>query len=64
MAFAFHNNGFSQNCKASKGLKRAPRRTAPPANQVRIMVLAGTTGSKLVAVGPGGGTVTLADNLT
>jgi hypothetical protein len=45
-------------------MARATAASAPPANQVRIMVLAGTTGSKLVAVGPGGGTVTLADNLT
>jgi hypothetical protein len=52
------------NGGGSLRMARATAALAAPANQVRLMVLAGTTGSKLVAIGPGGGTVTLADNLT
>ena len=45
-------------------MSRGTAASAPPANQVRIQVLAGTTGSKLVAVGPSGTAYTILDNIT
>jgi hypothetical protein len=45
-------------------LARATALLAAPANQVRIQVLAGTTGSRLVAVGPNGTAYTILDNIT
>jgi len=46
-------------------IEKATAAGAPPANQVRLMVLAGTNANtlKLVAVGPNGTPVTILDNL-
>lgn len=46
-------------------IQKADSATAPPANQVRIMVLAGTNANtlKLVAIGPNGTPITILDNL-
>jgi hypothetical protein len=44
-------------------LARATALLAAPANQVRLQILAGTTGSRLVAVGPNGTAYTILDNI-
>jgi hypothetical protein len=44
-------------------ITRATAASTPAANTVQLMVLAGTTGSKLVAVGPGGTAYTILDNI-
>jgi hypothetical protein len=46
-------------------MQKADSASAPPSNQVRLMVLAGTNANtlKLVAVGPNGSAVTILDNL-
>jgi hypothetical protein len=56
-AFAEQNGG------ANIRMTRSGAAISAPSNQVRLMVLAGTTGSRLVAVGPSGTVYTILDNI-
>jgi len=60
-------NSYSVMGEANSGgsirFERATATTAAPTNQVRIQVIAGLTGSKLVAVSPTGVVYTILDNI-
>jgi len=60
-------NSYSVMGEANNGgsirLARASGTTAAPTNQVRLQIIAGTTGSKLVAVSPSGTAYTILDNI-
>jgi hypothetical protein len=52
------------NSGGSIRMEKATAAGAGTANQIRLQVLTGTTGLKLIAVGPTGTVVTIADNIT
>jgi hypothetical protein len=52
------------NSGASIRMERATGTAPGTANQIRLQVLTGTTGLRIVAVGPTGTVVTIADNIT
>jgi hypothetical protein len=58
-----YNILYEVNTGGALRMARASAAVTPPANTIQLMVVAGTSGSKLIAVGPGGTSYTILDNI-